>query len=183
MPYKDPNKQREYMARYNARPDVKAAQAAAQAAYRTSPQGKAAKAAANARYAASPQGKAAVARYTASPEGKAAQAAASAKYHARPDVKAAQAARHVSLWYGLTLQEVERMFADQAGLCASCMDEISLVIGAENYRHIDHDHAKQKGEPGFIRGLLCKKCNTAIGMLEDSPERAQLAALYLGAHR
>jgi hypothetical protein len=78
---------------------------------------------------------------------------------------------------------VERMFADQAGLCASCMDEISLIPSDPTYRQIDHDHAKQKGEPGFIRGLLCKKCNTAIGMLEDSPERAQLAALYLGAHR
>jgi len=153
MPYKDPNEQREYMARYAASPKGKAAQAARSA------------------------------RYKARPDIKAAQAAAQAKYNARPDVKAAQAARTAYYLYGLTPQDVERMFADQAGLCAACMDEISLVIGAENYRHIDHDHAKQKGEPGYIRGLLCKKCNAAAGLLKDSPDRCLGLGIYLGAHR
>jgi hypothetical protein len=81
--------------------------------------------------------------------------------------------------YGLTPADVERMFADQAGLCASCMDEISLTLGAENYRHVDHDHTKVKGSPGFIRGLLCSGCNQGAGNLHDSPDRCRKLAAYL----
>ena len=46
MPYEDPNKQREYMARYTASPKGKAAHAAAMARYQASPKGKAAQLAA-----------------------------------------------------------------------------------------------------------------------------------------
>ncbi len=33
------------------------------------------------------------------------------------------------------------------------------------------------------RGLLCLNCNTAIGMLSDSPDLADAAAAYLRMHR
>lgn len=39
---------------------------------------------------------------------------------------------------------------------------------------LDHDHAT-----GRFRGLLCSRCNFAIGMLRDDPERCRAAADYL----
>lgn len=40
---------------------------------------------------------------------------------------------------------------------------------------VDHDH-----KTGEVRGLLCRPCNTAIGMLEDCPDRLRGALRYLG---
>ncbi len=43
--------------------------------------------------------------------------------------------------------------------------------------HIDHDH-----QTGVVRGVLCAWCNTALGLLGDSPERIDRAADYLRTH-
>lgn len=42
---------------------------------------------------------------------------------------------------------------------------------------VDHCH-----QTGIIRKLLCDRCNTALGLLDDSPERADDAAKYLRLH-
>jgi len=39
---------------------------------------------------------------------------------------------------------------------------------------VDHDHIT-----GEVRGLLCKRCNRALGILEDSIELLQRAIQYL----
>jgi len=39
---------------------------------------------------------------------------------------------------------------------------------------IDHNH-----NTGEFRGLLCKKCNRALGMFKDSPSVLMSAYLYL----
>jgi len=38
---------------------------------------------------------------------------------------------------------------------------------------VDHDHAT-----GSIRGLLCLRCNFAIGAMDDDPGRMLAAARY-----
>src|SRR5205823_5385098 len=38
------------------------------------------------------------------------------------------------------------------------------------------DHSQKTGK---VRGILCHGCNTAIGLLNDSPEKADAAAAYL----
>ena len=77
---------------------------------------------------------------------------------------------HLKRKHGITLQDYERMLADQTGTCAICgrapRSDISL--------HVDHDH-----ETGRIRGLLCFKCNNALGDFEDHPEWLDRAASYL----
>lgn len=81
--------------------------------------------------------------------------------------------------YGLTQSDIAAMHTEQNGLCECCETPISLIRGSENVRCIDHDHAKQKGEPGFIRGLVCCLCNVGLGAFADSPATLRRAALYL----
>lgn len=39
---------------------------------------------------------------------------------------------------------------------------------------VDHNHVS-----GEFRGMLCKRCNTALGKFQDSPEMLLRAAAYL----
>ena len=83
--------------------------------------------------------------------------------------------------YGISLLECEALLATQGGVCAnlSCSKPLSYSAGHKTDRpYVDHDH-----DTGEIRGLLCQRCNTAIGMLDDSPELLQGAIHYLTGHR
>jgi len=70
--------------------------------------------------------------------------------------------------YGLTVEQREQMEIAQNGLCAICLNDRKLSV--------DHDH-----KTGAVRGLLCQKCNAAIGFLEDSNDALQRAIEYLNA--
>ena len=65
-------------------------------------------------------------------------------------------------------EEYDRMVWDQLGLCAICL----RVPGGPF--HIDHDQAT-----GRVRGLLCRSCNIALGLMQDDPERLRRAAAYV----
>jgi hypothetical protein len=58
----------------------------------------------------------------------------------------------------------------QAGECGICGHRPEG--GRKLY--IDHDH-----DTGVIRGLLCQRCNTGIGMLGDDLSMIERAARYL----
>lgn len=76
--------------------------------------------------------------------------------------------------HGLTKEQHQAMLNDQSGLCAICEKEKAT--------HIDHNHEccpGQFGCPDCVRGILCFKCNTAIGLLSDSVESARNIILYL----
>jgi hypothetical protein len=73
---------------------------------------------------------------------------------------------HLKRKYGLTLEDFDRMLADQGGGCAIC--------GKNDVDNVDHDHST-----GSVRGILCFRCNAAIGQLDDEPERARDLAAYL----
>jgi hypothetical protein len=71
--------------------------------------------------------------------------------------------------YGLEPDEWARLVAKQSGCCAICganMDDTPLFV--------DHDHAT-----GAVRGLLCRKCNSGLGMLDDSLRNLGAAINYL----
>ena len=42
---------------------------------------------------------------------------------------------------------------------------------------VDHNH-----DTGVVRGLLCSRCNTGIGLLGEDPARIIAAAMYLMNH-
>jgi Recombination endonuclease VII len=72
--------------------------------------------------------------------------------------------------YSLTPEQYDQMVLDQLGICANprCARPLS---------HVDHDHAccptgrnKQRTCGECVRGLLCRECNIALGIIGDSSE-------------
>lgn len=79
--------------------------------------------------------------------------------------------------YGLTLEQLEQMHAEQGGRCKICRRETRLWVGVKNNSAcVDHDHAT-----GQVRGLLCRRCNAALGQFQEQPELLERAAQYLRA--
>ncbi len=78
--------------------------------------------------------------------------------------------------YGITLDEYERLFAEQKGCCNICKTTHPGRKGVERFA-VDHCHKTNK-----IRGLLCMTCNTAIGLLNEDPVLFDAAKRYLQNH-
>jgi Recombination endonuclease VII len=77
--------------------------------------------------------------------------------------------------FGLTMEDVERMFQEQDGKCAICFREIILRNKNKfNSAAVDHDHTT-----GEVRGLLCGHCNKALGLVGDSVDVLRRAIWYL----
>lgn len=87
--------------------------------------------------------------------------------------RAVQRRGNLKKWYGLTEADYDVMLAAQNNACAICCGNEPL--GRSNkYFHVDHDHVS-----GVVRGLLCAKCNTAIGLLDDDVQRVARVLEYL----
>lgn len=89
---------------------------------------------------------------------------------ARPEKKRADREGHLKRKYGITLEDYERMLEEQGGVCFIC----KKPRPEDRTLHVDHDHAT-----GEIRGLLCFRCNNALGDFDDDHELLQNAADYL----
>lgn len=81
--------------------------------------------------------------------------------------------RIASYWPSLTpkkaLEEYNKLLELQNSSCGICGGKDSAKRLA-----VDHDH-----ETGKIRGLLCSKCNRALGYLNDDKELLRKAISYL----
>jgi hypothetical protein len=73
--------------------------------------------------------------------------------------------------YGITVEDYDRMLEEQNGVCWICAKAETTNGGT---LHIDHDT-----QSGKVRGLLCGKCNRAIGLLNHSPELLERAVQYM----
>lgn len=75
--------------------------------------------------------------------------------------------QHIVRTYGITIEQYDRMYEAQNGVCASCgLPETKIQYGRVMMLAVDHDH-----ETGRVRGLLCADCNRALGLLKDNPSR------------
>lgn len=72
--------------------------------------------------------------------------------------------------YGLTEQEVDKMYVEQNNKCGVCDNEFDSTHEVM----IDHCHTT-----GKVRGLLCITCNWLLGHSKDNPELLMKAANYL----
>jgi hypothetical protein len=83
--------------------------------------------------------------------------------------------KHLEYKYGITHEDYEEMLKQQNHKCSICgIDEVH----AENSRLcVDHNHETEK-----LRGLLCKKCNQAIGLFQDNADFCEAAGRYLRLH-
>lgn len=71
--------------------------------------------------------------------------------------------------YGLTVEQYEAMEDEIDGMCPICSVSQRLVV--------DHCHLT-----GKVRGLICNRCNRALGMFRDSPGRLERAIEYIVNH-
>lgn len=69
--------------------------------------------------------------------------------------------------YGISPEEYEARLADQDGRCAICTEVTAPP-------DVDHCHAT-----GRVRGLLCRRCNLALGKFKDDPAIIERALDYL----
>ena len=72
--------------------------------------------------------------------------------------------------YGLNAEEYYNMFESQNNKCTICGEEFS----DSNRAFVDHCHKTNK-----VRGLLCTRCNSLLGMAKDNIEILQNAIKYL----
>lgn len=71
--------------------------------------------------------------------------------------------------YGITLERFHDMMEAQGGKCAICKQKPE-----RHALNVDHCHAT-----GKVRGLLCHKCNRALGLFRDSQTLLANAISYL----
>ncbi len=79
--------------------------------------------------------------------------------------------------YGITPLEYDALHTKQEGLCALCNKPESIVNRTGRHKSrlaVDHCH-----KTGKVRGLLCFRCNTAIGQIEKENLVSKLPT-YLG---
>ncbi len=80
---------------------------------------------------------------------------------------------HIMRKFGITIEEYDAMSSAQNGVCAICENYC-----ATGYKlAVDHNH-----KTGKIRALLCKNCNTAIGLLKENTDTMTKAIKYLEFH-
>jgi hypothetical protein len=83
--------------------------------------------------------------------------------------------------YGLTVDDYWELFHDQDGQCAICdRPETSIDTRTGEVFRLSVDHCHDTGK---VRGLLCHRCNRAIGLLDDDPAVLRKAINYLLPHK
>jgi hypothetical protein len=93
------------------------------------------------------------------------------EYNHLDNVKKQSKNSNLIRFYGIKIDQYELMFSQQKGLCYICGKP---ECSSNRQLAVDHDHAT-----GKVRGLLCGKCNKAIGLLNDDISILKSAIEYL----
>jgi hypothetical protein len=72
--------------------------------------------------------------------------------------------------YGITSEQYEALYEAQGGVCYICV----RATGKTRKLAVDHDHAT-----GYVRGLLCKPCNSVLAHFRDDANAAIRLITYL----
>lgn len=75
--------------------------------------------------------------------------------------------------YGLTEDDFFVLIRRQNRMCGACPEILNMDNSV-----VDHDHST-----GKVRGLLCRRCNLALGLLRDDPVNVWLLYLYIRSNK
>ena len=81
---------------------------------------------------------------------------------------------HLKRKFNITTEQYETMLNNQGGVCYICQN----LCDTGFFLAVDHDH-----NTGIIRGLLCKNCNSGLGMFKDNQESMRRAIEYLNVNQ
>lgn len=76
---------------------------------------------------------------------------------------------HIQRTFGLTPEAYEELFAKQENKCAIC----GALRGTVKFA-VDHDHKTNR-----VRGILCTRCNSMLGMARDNTVILESGIQYL----
>ena len=96
------------------------------------------------------------------------------KYHNNPEYREIIRERGRKYLFGLKEGEYQVLLDSQNGVCAVCKG--NCLTGRK--LSVDHNHAT-----GKVRGLLCAKCNSALGMVNDRIDLLEELVSYLKNHQ
>ena len=89
--------------------------------------------------------------------------------------------KHFMERYGITTEQRNNLILEQDNKCARCGLPFDLDSSGNtsNAPVVDHDHSYEDGDPNSIRAIIHNKCNTMIGMHNDSIEELEKSIEYL----
>lgn len=93
------------------------------------------------------------------------------KYRSDVNYKIAQKNNHLKRYYGITIEDFNKILTEQNNKCAACGDDFNNVVKP----HVDHNHKTEE-----VRGLLCMRCNTSLGLLQENERKILNLAKYAG---
>lgn len=80
-------------------------------------------------------------------------------------------------------EDYNSLLEKQKSKCAACGSD---EAGGQGSFHVDHDHKccpSEKSCGKCVRALLCMRCNSALGIVKDSPELLQSLLHYLNSFK
>jgi hypothetical protein len=82
---------------------------------------------------------------------------------------------HIQRRYGISVEDYLALANAQNWACAICQTSSATLQRTRQQRLVvDHCHTT-----GLVRGLLCQRCNTALGMFEEDLVSIVMASVYL----
>lgn len=87
--------------------------------------------------------------------------------------------------YNISLEEFDWMVALQQGKCLICTKLLNTNPDKGKLPSVDHDHSCCKGSESCgncIRGILCNKCNTGLGLFDDKVINLERSITYLTSY-
>ena len=94
------------------------------------------------------------------------------KYHAenREVINERSRRHHFLHRYGISKEEAAELVERCCSRCQIC----GTVLSKDNPPHIDHNH-----HTGTVRGVLCRCCNSGLGLFKDDPAILKKALDYV----
>lgn len=95
-------------------------------------------------------------------------------YYANPETKRKNRIGHLKRMFGITEELYLELERKQKNRCAICNEKET----SKDHLAVDHCHKTNK-----IRGLLCNRCNRALGYLKEDISIFYNAINYLNKHK